>query len=160
MHFLLVLALLFSVAAQAQPAGKVKEESERLMIAAVPFAEEMLRRHGEFFPYGKALRPTGEVLSIAAYDGREQPPSAEIMQLLKQAFVQGARSGEYKATALVFDVRVRLPSNGARSDAIAVALDHKDNYSVIVFLTYKLEGSKLVMGEVFSARGENDVFPR
>lgn len=152
--------LLVAISAHGQSMSSAKAESESLMNAAVPFAEEMLRKHGEFFPYGQALDSRGEVVAVAASDGREDPPSADVIRLLKQGFVQGARAGRYKATALVYDVRIQLPSTGAKSDAIAVALNHKDNYSVVVFLTYKLEGSKVVMGEVFAIEGESDVFAK
>ena len=42
---------------------------------------------------------------------------------MKAGFVEGARRGEYKATALVYDVRVKLPSTEEKSDAIAVSLE-------------------------------------
>jgi len=158
--WLSVLLLLWSFAASAQNMNKPKAESERLMQAALPLAEKMLQQHGEFFPYGQALDTGGAVVAVAAYDGRERPPSAELIRLLKQGFVQGAKDGKYKATATVYDVRVNLPSTGAKSDAIAVALDHQDNYSVVVFLAYKIENEKLIMGEVFATAGAFDVFPR
>jgi hypothetical protein len=140
--------------------SNAKAESETLLNAALPFAEEMLHKHGEFFPYGYALNSNGEPVSVAAYDGREHPPSAELIRLLKQVLTEEAKTGKYKATALVYDVRVQLPSNGAKSDAIAVSLNHKDNYSVIVFFAYKLDGAKVVMGEVFAQQGESDIFAK
>ncbi len=74
-----------------------KAECENLMNAALPFAEQMLQKHGEFFPYGAALKANGEIASVAGYDGREHPPSNDIIRLLKEGFVKGANSGEYKA---------------------------------------------------------------
>ena len=136
-----------------------KAECENLMNAALPFAEQMLQKHGEFFPYGAALKGNGEIASVAGYDGREQPPSNDIIRLLKEGFVQGAKSGEYKATALVYDVRVTVPSTGTKSDAIAVSLNHRDNYSVVVFFPYQLTNGQLTFGEVFAQKGESDVFP-
>lgn len=135
-----------------------KSECQDLMNEALPFAEQMLAKHGEFFPYGRALNAAGKVVAVAAYDGREQPPSADLIRLLKQAFTQEAKRGQYKATALVYDVRVTLPSSGKKSDAIAVSLNHRDNYSVVVFIAYSIEGGKYVPGEVFAQQGENDVF--
>ena len=135
-----------------------KSECEGLMNEAIPFAEQMLAKNGEFFPYGQALTTAGTIVAVAAYDGTEQPPSADLIRLLKQGFTEGARSGNYKATALVYDVRVTLPSSGTKSDAIAVSLNHRDNYSVVVLFAYRIEGGKYVPGEVFAQQGENDVF--
>jgi hypothetical protein len=129
------------------------------MNAALPLAEQMLQEHGEFFPYGAALKSIGGIASVAGYDGREQPPSNAIIRLLKEAFLQGANSGEYKATALVYDVKVTLPSSGQKSDAIAVSLNHRDNYSVIVLFPYQVKNGQLTFGEVFAQQGEKDIFP-
>lgn len=136
-----------------------KRESEDLMNAALPFAERMLREEGEFFPYGAALGADGKVISVAGYDGREKPPSADIIRLLTQAFVSGGKEGKYRVTALVYDARVKLPGTETKSDAIAVALDHKEGYSVVVYLPYRLEASKVVTGELFAQDGAHEIFP-
>lgn len=156
---LLTLSLLYSLVAGAQNMSTPKAECENLMNTALPFAEQMLQKHGEFFPYGAALKENGEIASVAGYDGRELPPSSDIIRLLKQGFAKGAKSGEYKATALVYDVKVTLPSSGKKSDAIAVSLNHRENYSVVVFFPYQLNKDQLTFGEVFAQKGEAEVFP-
>ncbi len=86
-------------------------------------------------------------------------PSKDVISLLKQGFVQSANAREYRATALVYGDQVKLPTSGEKSDAIAVSLNHRENYSVIVFFPYLLKNSQLVFGEVFSQKREADVFP-
>ena len=135
-----------------------KSECEILMQKALPFAEAMLAKHGEFYPYGQAMDDAGRIVDVAAYDGRERPPSADLIKLIKQAFIREAKSKKYKATALVYDVRVNLPTSGQKSNAIAVALNHRDNYSVIVFFAYRMEAGKYIPGEVFAQKGEDDIF--
>lgn len=124
------------------------------MNAAFPFAEKMLKEHGEFFPYGQALDAKGAVVAVGATDGREHPPSADVIRLLKQGFVSGALTGKYSAAALVYDVRVQVPKTGVKSDAIAVALDHKDHYSVVVYFPYALKGRELIAGCICRAGQE------
>jgi len=51
-----------------------KAESEQLLNAALPFAQQLLMKHCEFFPYGFAMKPSAEIISVAGYDGRERPP--------------------------------------------------------------------------------------
>jgi hypothetical protein len=138
--------------------SRAKADCESLMSAVLPFAEQLLREHGEFFPYGGALKPDGELASVAGYDGREQPPSDDIIRLIKKGFVEGAKSGTYVATALVYDVRVTIPSSGQKSDAIAVSLNHRDGYSVVVFFPYQLVKGNLQYGEAIAQQGERDVF--
>ena len=135
-----------------------RAESQQLMNAALPFAEQMLEKHGEFFPYGLALNTEGKIVSVAGHSEKQQPQASEIIQIIKSGFIEGAKLGQYRATALVYDVRVALPSSGNKSDAIAVSLNHKDDYSVIVHLPYKIEAGKITFGELFAIRGENDIF--
>lgn len=142
----------------ASDAASPKEECEKLMTDVLPFAEKMLKEHGEFYPYGGAMRPSGEIVYVAGYDGTEHPPSMEVIKLIREGFIQSGRSGEYKATALIYDVRVVLPNTGQKSDAIAVSLNHKANYSVVVFFPYQLREGVLNVSEPFAERGAADVF--
>jgi len=147
-------------AANGQTMNTSRAESQQLMNAALPFAEQMLERHGEFFPYGLALNTEGKIVSVAGHSEQQQPQPSEIIQIIKSGFIEGAKSGQYKATALVYDARVTLPSTGNKSDAIAISLNHKYDYSVIVHLPYKIEAGKVIFGELFAMRGENDIFKK
>jgi hypothetical protein len=155
---LLSMFVLFAAGAKGQSVSDPKAECEGLMNTALPFAEQMLARHGEFYPYGQALTLDGRVVAVAVYDGQENPPAADVIRLLKQAFVMEAKKGKYRATALVYDVRVTIPSSGVKSDAIAVSLNHKEHYSVVVFFPYRIEGGKVIRDQVFADKGESDVF--
>ena len=49
--------------------------------------------------------------------------------------------------------------NGNQSDAIIVSLEHREGYSVIVGLPYKIGlFKKIKFGELFAQSGKNDVF--
>jgi len=119
----------------------------------------MLTTHGAFIPFGGAMRADGQIVSIAGYDESEQSQPTNAIALMKDGFVEAARRGEYKATAIVYDVRVELPSTKEESDAIAVSLNHRDNYSAIVLFPYKIDGGELILGTVFAQEGEADIFP-
>ena len=130
-----------------------------LLNAAKPTAEHLLQKNGEFYPFAYAMCGDGQMVAVAGYDERDRPPSGDLIQLLKDAFRRGARSNKYQATALVFDARVKLPSSGAVSDAIAIALDHRDDgYSVLVLYPYELKDGTLTMHEAYAEPGEVDIF--
>jgi hypothetical protein len=135
-----------------------KAECETLMNIVLPFAQRMLSDHGEFFPYGGAMRSGGEIISVAGYDGGEQPPSTNLIQLIKEGFIDAANQGQYMATALVYDVRVVMPETGEKSDAVAVSLNHRDRYSMTVLFPYKLAGGKAAFGNPFAQKGDGDIF--
>lgn len=149
---------LICLPARAQEASAARADCERLLNAVLPMAVELLRKYGEFYPYGGAIVRGGEIISLAGHDTRAMPPAADLVATLKQGFAQGARSGEYLATALVQDVSVVLPQTHLGSDAVAVALDHRDNYSIVVVMPYALEGKEIVWGETYTLDGEGDIF--
>jgi hypothetical protein len=155
-----IIAAIFALfgLARAETIHDPKEQCEKLMNAILPFAEQMLRAKGEFFPYGGALRINGEITSVAASDGHESPPSIDVINMLKSSFIIGAKSGEYVATALVYDVRITLPATGQKSDAIAISLNHQSHYSSVVYIPYELKAGILYYGEIFSQKGEFDIF--
>ena len=119
----------------------------------------MLTTHGAFIPFGGAMRADGRIVSIAGYHENEHPQSTNATSLMKDAFIAAARRGDYRATAIVYDVRAKLPSAEEESDAIAVSLDHRDNYSAVVLFPYKIDGGELIWGTIFAQEGEADIFP-
>lgn len=62
-------------------------------------------------------------------------------------FIDAVRKREFKATALVYDVRITLPSVAEKS-------------SVIVIFPYKLENRKVSIGAALAQKGDADIFRR
>lgn len=136
-----------------------KADCQALMNSVLPFAEQMLSRHGEFLPFGGAMQVSGEFVSVAGPDENEHPLSGDLIRLIKDGFIDAAGKGQVKATALVYDVRTILPSTGDPSDAIAVSMNHRDAYSVIVLVPYKISDGTIEFGSAFAQKGEADIFP-
>ena len=128
----------------------------------LPLVEELLKRNGEFMPFGAAMRPNGEIICLGAYDGREVPSLVgsfgDMIGSLKDALIAGARRQEYMATGLFYEVGFTLPSSSERRDAVAVSLNHRDGYSVIVLLPYAIEDGNVVYDTPHAQPGEADIF--
>src|SRR5436305_362529 len=112
---------------------------------------------------GAAMRPNGDIVCLGAYDSRSYPSLAgsfaELIRSLKDAFVAGARRLEYVATALFYEVAITSAADGERTDAVAVSLDHREGYSVIVLLPYKIEDDKIIYNSPRAQPGEANIFP-
>ncbi|MFT3885600.1 MAG: hypothetical protein QM724_09265 [Flavobacteriales bacterium] len=134
-----------------------KEECEALLNYVLPFAEKFLQEQGEFFPFGAVMKTNREMVSVAGHDGREQPPSDDVIRILKEGFIEGAKNGSYRATALAYDVRITAPA-GEKQDAIAIALDHPREYSVIVYFPYRMVDGILSIGEPMANNGTGGIF--
>ncbi len=135
-----------------------KADCEELLTALLPFAEQMLSKHGEFYPFGGVKLADGEFNVVAGYEGDGQPATEAIIETLKKGLRAGAAEGRYRATALVYDVRVRMDDDDEPSDAVAVALDHRAHYSVLVVFPYTLEGSAVRFARPVAQEGDYAIF--
>jgi len=136
-----------------------KAELEKLLAAALPFAEQMLTKHGEFFPYGATMDPQGKITNVGGYTGDEHPKSTEVIGLLKAAYRRDGEGGKIMACALVYDIRTIPPGQTEKTDAVAVDLDHRDGLSVVMAYPYKIGADKKVQfGTAFAMKGAGEIF--
>jgi hypothetical protein len=136
-----------------------REDLDNLLSACIPFAQQMLAKHGSFFPFGATMSPTGEISLAAGYDEKPGINAQEIADLTLDGFRAGVRSGDYKAVALCVDVRVDAPDGSGKTDAIRVTLEERDGEAVNVFMPYRkrlLRG--VTYGEVFGSVADHSVF--
>jgi len=144
-----------------------REDLDNLLSACIPFAQQMLAKHGTFFPFGCTLSPVGEISLVGCYDesgvAAEEIPAlimhAESADWIIEGFRDGARAGDYKAVALCVDVQVDAPVGSGKTDAIRVSLEENDGEAVNVFLPYRrrlLRGIKY--GELFASAADHVVF--
>jgi len=136
-----------------------KSESESLLNELMPLAEEKLANSGEFHPFAGAITADGEMRLIYGYDGREIPPSEELIQLLAHGLRKGAAAGEYLATCLLYDVRLKPTAKTVGYvDAIAAELEHRDGYAVTVFFPYTLTGDLPTFADPFATAECRNIF--
>ena len=108
---------------------QAQDDLDGLLNAALPFAQQMLGEHGEFFPAVAVDMHSDTRMIMGDPDLRERPPSAEVLSTILQE-LQRSRQ-EFRAVARVADVRV------ADSDAVRVELEHSEWPSMAVLLPYK-----------------------
>ena len=107
----------------------VQSDLDRLLNTALTFADEMLRKHGEFYPYGAAITRAGEEQVFAADPGEADDPNpSEVLTSLVNGM--SAESNELRAAALVSDV------TSEKTDAVMVHLEHADSMAITVLLPY------------------------
>jgi hypothetical protein len=156
----LALSLMAATTVHAAPIADAGSETEAILLTMIPIGKQLLEKQGKFVPYGGAMTMDGKVVTVAGYNGTEPPPSQEIIDALNVAFRTGALTGTYKATGLFSDVEVAPPGSKEKTRAIAAALDHQDNYSVVIYFPYKIVAGKVQLDEVLASPGENKVFQK
>ena len=146
-----VAALLCVLVGKAwcQNTSRTKAQFDELTRAVLPMARELLRSHGEFPPFGAGLTASSDVVEVSRAEASERDRAwAGDMHasLLRHNLTQAIESGRFEATALVYETKIDLPS-GARSDAIAVALNHRDRRSTVRFFPYQFRGAEIEIGK-------------
>jgi hypothetical protein len=136
-----------------------KTACETLLQATLPFAHQCLQRYGEFYPFGAVMTAAGEVVLVGGTADSDMPLSADVIERLRDGFIQGATRGEYAATALVYDSRLKLAPDASKSDAITICLDHCDDYSVVIYYPYHLDNGQLTLDDCIQQHGAFAIFP-
>jgi len=138
-----------------------REEGDKLLNALLPFAQQMLAKRGEFYPFGAFLNEKGEVVLLAAYEGNEHPPSDELIDLIIEAMRKDAPEKGYQAVGICFDVLVALPKEAKKSDAIQVAIEYSDGEAVDVYLPYQKKWfGKVRYGEIVASAADSKIFKK
>jgi hypothetical protein len=140
------------------PRPPERDDLDALLNSLLPFAQDMLRKHGEFLPFGAVMTTDGAIGLVAGDAGEEHPPSQEVIDLLADGMRARAEAGEITAAGICFDVRLRTP-DGKATDAIQVSLEHRAGDAASVLMPYsKGRFTGLKFGELSSAPGERRVF--
>lgn len=134
------------------------EDFDALLNHLYGFAEAMLKKHGEFFPFAAQVGADGKVAGVGGYTGEEQPESQEVIELLRKGLQQAAARGEIRAAGICYDARI-TPEGGEKTDAVCAQLEHKDGRASVVYLPYKKGWlGRLKFGELFAVEGEKKIF--
>jgi hypothetical protein len=134
-----------------------QEDLDQLLNALLPFAQQMLGQHGEFFPFGATIRADGEVRVAAADAGETRPDPEDVLAAVEDSLRADAEAGTITAAGTAANVVVDL--GDGPGDAIVVDLDHADGESVRVFLPYSEgESGGYVYGDLVGGRGDRRFF--
>lgn len=138
--------------------SETQADVEVLMKKLIEPVRKMLREEGGFPPFGAYLDTSRRVKKIAAEADDESDQDA-LTAFLEEKMQGFADANKAIATAIVSDVRAVPPGKKKERDCVSFALDHADDYSVIVFLPYELdEDNEVVFGELFAIDGDNKIF--
>lgn len=112
-----------------------RDEMESLLDPIIALAHDLLKKHGEFFPFGATMMSDGEVALAAADVGEERPASQDVIDLLVGGMRAQAETGAIRAAGVCYDVRFQ-PEGGQKTDAIAVHLEHQAGDVALVMEPY------------------------
>lgn len=132
-----------------------QDELDLLVDAVVPFAQEMLAEHGEFYPYAALVDGSGALELVAAETEDDYPDSAAVLTLLLDQLA--GRASALRATAVVAAGRVET------GDVIRVQHGHRTGPALTVLIPYTgggaAGGAPVELGEPWAVAGPTQVWP-
>lgn len=113
------------------------EQLHEMLTYCMEFAQTMLEKAGEFYPFGAALDVEGQVVAQGGWDGEEHPNPRDIYQLLGIAFAKLAEERKIKGAALAANVNVPDELESQVRDALRVHLEG-EGFSRFIYVPYIL----------------------
>jgi hypothetical protein len=110
----------------------------RLLDALLHVARGLLTKNGEFSPIGAQIDADGALSHIMPYDGREFAPSLDLLQILRELFLQRAMEQQIIASALAYDCRVQFERG--IGDAVVFELEDAASEACLVYVPYSKQG--------------------
>ncbi|MBV8113574.1 MAG: hypothetical protein JO300_02455 [Silvibacterium sp.] len=147
---------------------RIREDANDVLNASVSYAKRMLRRYGEFGPFGFAMNHDGEV-KMEPVAQRDMPADpAMLLDLLQQQMTERARKGKLRAAASASNVTMGKPSQEGYGDAIMIDIEHETGYCVKAFVPYRITGGQMFgffprivrFGAIRTQEGEARLFAR
>lgn len=132
---------------------------DALLNTVLPFAQQMLKKHGEFFPFGATMDKRGEIVLAAGAVEQEYPLAQDIIDLLVARFREQATKGTIKGCGVCYISRVVPPNDTRKVEAISASLEHESGEAVAVFLPYhKGLFGHISYGQLFAGGLDHQVF--
>ena len=120
-----------------------RDDANELLNAAVNYARRMLRKYGEFGPFGFSLDQQRELVNETVPRKDLPPEPAMLLQLLQNQFVERADKKEIIAAATAANVTLAKTSDEGFSDALLIEIEHQNGYCIKAFVPYTIAGGQL-----------------
>jgi len=123
--------------------AQTRDDANELLNAAVNYARRMLRRYGEFGPFGFSLNGSREVVNETVPRKDLPPDPSMLLQLLQDQLVERSGKKEIIAAATAANVTMTKTSAEGFADALLVEIEHQSGYCIKAFVPYRIGGGQL-----------------
>jgi len=121
---------------------RIREDANDVLNASVSYAKRMLRRYGEFGPFGFAMDQDGKVKMEAIVQQDMPADAAMLLDLLHQQLTERAKRRVLQAAATASNVTMGKASDEGYTDAIMLDIEHQSGYCVKAFVPYRISGGQ------------------
>jgi hypothetical protein len=132
-----------------------RKDFEALVQFLMPFAEQMLRENGEFYPFAAKMTIGDELVAFEPEVESEMPDPNQVLVKIATAFQGEAKDGKIRAVGSCYNGSVGADGQ----DAVILMLEHLTAGDLKGHVTYK-KGmlGKYSFGQLTMGRGEAKIF--
>jgi len=136
------------------------KKNEELLNSLILFGQQMLKKHGEFYPFGMYADAKGEIIATGQYTEEEQPKSEKIIDMLKGIFQLQSSKGNLMFAGISFDSTLKDSIDGMKDAIITMIENPSENYSLIATLPYRKNDEVYEYGELSFAKSDPKIFEK
>ena len=134
---------------------EIEKDIQNIIDYSHEFAEKMLNKGKEYYPFGAKIGNNGELIAVGYKDNESDfPESQKVINELTAEFERELNIGEIKAYGLTYDVRVQRGHLKDKTNAILIDIYHRNSNEIPkYYFTYSWnENNELIFGESFGMK--------
>ncbi len=124
--------------------AQTRDDANELLNAAVNYARRMLRKYGEFGPFGFSLNEKRELINETVPRKDMPPDPSMLLELLHEQLAERSGKKEIIAAAMAANVTMKKTSAEGFSDALMVEIEHQSGYCIKAFVPYRIGGGQFL----------------
>ncbi|QCX38048.1 hypothetical protein FF125_06250 [Aureibaculum algae] len=131
---------------------EVEKDIEGIIEYCHQFAEYMLNKGKEYYPFGAQIKNDGELVGVGIENEETDfPESQKLIDGMTMEFEKLFAEGQIKAYVITYDVRIPINDLGEKSDAICMDITHAESdEKPRYYFTYSWnKNEELIFGQSF-----------
>jgi len=171
-RYLLTLIIAFTISGNTFGQGKETADYDSnsdevkqlsfLIDHSFPFIEDLLKKHGKYYPVSFVLNNDNTVQAIGRQEGDDQRDQQVVIKGLKEILKLETKKKKIKGIAILYDVKTTDPKTNQKTNAVVAFVEHKDGQGAYTFyFPYKLtDKSELTYGASFGSAATREIFDK
>lgn len=124
-----------------------RDELQQLVDHCLSFAESLLVKHGEFFPFAASVNSQGEFKSVGTYDNNDQPLSETVIHELRRLLDIESSTNIIRGYSIAYDCSATKNPESEKVDAVAIEAYPVNGQRLTYYYPYVINGNLIEFGE-------------
>lgn len=114
-----------------------QNEYNDLLDALLPFGQQMLNKHGEFYPYSAIVDRAGIVVLLANQIEEKHPNASEVLDSLLRVIREQVKKEDCRAAGVCVNVSIIDPRTNRKCEALQFIFEHSEGESLDIYFPFQ-----------------------